>query len=117
MQTADAVIIGGGVMGTSIAYYLAAGGTGKSTALVRQHYDNYPESKMVFESWKVFYNWAELIGGDCGFVQSGFVRTVIPAETNNLIENVRMQKEIGTHTVLVSAQELREICPYWYADD
>ncbi len=74
METADIVIIGGGVMGTSIAYhlarrgiknvvvlekrFLAAGGTGKSTALVRQHYDDYPEAKMVYESWQYFVNWA-----------------------------------------------------------
>jgi len=58
--TADAVIVGGGVIGTSLAYQLAkaglqivllkkkhlcAGGTGKSTAVVRMRYDNEPESR------------------------------------------------------------------------
>ncbi len=55
-ETADAVVIGGGVMGTSIAFQLArrkfgkvmllerdaiaSGTTGKSSALIRMHYSN-----------------------------------------------------------------------------
>jgi sarcosine oxidase subunit beta len=133
MQTAEVVIIGGGVIGTSIAYhlakrgmknvvllekrFLAAGGTGKSTALVRQHYDNQAESKMVYESWKVFSNWADLVGGDCGFVKTGFVHTVIPNETRALIENVKMHQAFGIHTQLVTGQELQEIEPYWDVRD
>src|SRR5207249_5470222 len=94
-----------------------SGGTGKSTALVRQHYDNYPESKMVYESWQVFYNWAEVIGGECGFEKTGFVRTVLPEETDALIANVKMHQEIGIHTRLVDAQELHQIEPSWYVGD
>ncbi len=133
MQTAEIVIIGGGVMGTSIAYhlakrgvkdvvllekrFLAAGGTGKSTALVRQHYDDYPEARMVYESWKYFTNWAEYVGGDCGFVKSEFIRTVIPAETEALRANVKMQQEIGIHTQLISADELQKLEPHWDVSD
>ena len=55
MKTADAVVIGGGVNGASIAYALAAkgvkvvlvdkgalasGASGRSSALVRMHYTN-----------------------------------------------------------------------------
>jgi sarcosine oxidase subunit beta len=133
MQTAGAVVIGGGVSGTSIAFhlarrgvsdvvllekrFLAAGGTGKSTALVRQHYDNYPEARMVYESWKYFTHWADLVGGDAGFVKSGFIRTVIPSETEALKANVKMQQDIGIHTQLVSADELQELEPYFYVGD
>ncbi|MGB8644689.1 MAG: FAD-dependent oxidoreductase [Anaerolineae bacterium] len=133
MQTAEVVIIGGGVMGTSLAYhlakrgvkdvvllekrFLAAGGTGKSTALVRQHYDNYPESRMVYESWKYFIDWAERVGGDCGFVKSGFIRTVIPEETEMLKANVKMHQAIGIHTQLISAGELHELEPHWDISD
>ncbi|MGE5138770.1 MAG: NAD(P)/FAD-dependent oxidoreductase [Rudaea sp.] len=133
METADIVIVGGGVMGTSVAYhlarrgiknvvllekrFLAAGGTGKSTALVRQHYDNYPEAKMVYESWQYFVNWAERVGGDCGFVKTEFIRTVIPEETEALKANVKMQQDIGIHTRLINRQELQELEPYWYVGD
>ena len=56
METSDIVVIGGGVMGTSIAFQLArrevgkvlvleksflgAGSTGKSGAIIRQHYSH-----------------------------------------------------------------------------
>ena len=65
-ETADAVVIGAGVVGASVAYhlakvgvarvivvekrFLAAGATGKSSGLVRMHYDNEPESLL---RWKL----------------------------------------------------------------
>ena len=70
MQTADAVIIGAGVNGASIAYnlvkrgmkkvillekyLLASGGTGRSAAFVRQHYSNEELVRMVKRSVEVF---------------------------------------------------------------
>jgi len=73
-RTADVVVIGGGANGTSTAFHLAllgvrnvvllerrelaAGATGKSGALVRMHYTNEPESRLAFESLKVFRNFA-----------------------------------------------------------
>ena len=69
MATADVVVIGGGVNGSSIAYHLAkagvknvtlverahlgSGASGKSGALVRMHYTNPYESKLAYESLKI----------------------------------------------------------------
>jgi glycine/D-amino acid oxidase-like deaminating enzyme len=74
-STADVVVIGGGTNGTSTAFnltllgvrnvvllerrQLAAGATGKSGALVRMHYTNETESRMAFESLKIFRNFGE----------------------------------------------------------
>ena len=68
-HSAEVVVIGGGVNGTSTAFQLAkmgmtdvilverrqlgAGATGKSGALVRMHYTNVPESMLAFESFKI----------------------------------------------------------------
>ena len=133
MQTVDAIIIGGGVHGTSLAYHLAkrkmrvllleksffaAGGTGKSTALVRQHYDNYVESKLTYESWKYFANWKEIVGGlDAGFVKTGFIRTVIPDELAALRANTDMHREIGIRAELITAAQVQEIEPDWDVSD
>src|SRR5688572_3798595 len=80
--TADAVVIGGGVIGTSIAYHLAkarigrvillershlcAGTTGQSGAVIRQHYSNAFTVEMARDSLRVFRRWADEIGGDVG---------------------------------------------------
>src|SRR5258708_23161188 len=82
--TADIIMIGGGVMGASIAYYLAKQGggqvvllerqalcngtTGRSGAIVRQHYSNEYTIRMAKECLTVFQHFDELIGGDFGFL-------------------------------------------------
>ncbi|MBI3537077.1 MAG: FAD-binding oxidoreductase, partial [Chloroflexi bacterium] len=130
--TADAIIIGGGVHGASLAFhlarrklrvlllekkFLASGGTGKSTALVRQHYDNFVESALTHASWKYFVNWNEVVGGDAGFVQSGFIRTVIASELDALRANTAMHARIGITTKLITAREVKEIEPSWDVSD
>lgn len=131
-NTVDAIVIGGGVHGASLAFHLAkrklrvmllekkffaAGGTGKSTALVRQHYDNYVESKLTYESWKYFVNWKEVVGGDAGFIQTGFIRTVIPDEMDALRANTAMHRSIGIHTELITASQVKQIEPNWDVSD
>ncbi|HVB59811.1 MAG TPA: FAD-dependent oxidoreductase, partial [Ktedonobacteraceae bacterium] len=86
-ETADIIIVGGGVMGASIAYQLAkqgggrvvllerqalaSGTTGRSGAIVRQHYSNDFTIRMAQESLGIFQHFDDLVGGECGFVTSG----------------------------------------------
>ena len=72
-KTADIVILGAGVMGASIAFQLAkrkagkivvidkehvgAGGSGRSSALVRMHYSFPPEVQLALLSLQIFQNW------------------------------------------------------------
>ena len=133
MTNADVVVIGGGVNGVSTAFnlaslgvrrvtvverrYLAAGATGKSGALVRMHYTNEAESRLALESLKVFHDFANIVGGDCGFEAPGFVQIVGPAHVEALAVNVAMQQRLGIDTRLVSRDELREISPDLRVDD
>jgi sarcosine oxidase subunit beta len=124
--TADAIVIGGGVTGTSLAYHLAkaglqvvllekkhlcAGGTGKSTAVVRMHYENEPETRLALASFKAYAHFADTIGGDCGFVGSGVLWLVDHDKAENLKANVTMQQRVGVNTRVVTPQEVREIEP------
>src|SRR5258707_13271677 len=86
-ETADIVIIGGGVMGASIAYHLAkqgggqvvllerqalcTGTSGRSGAIVRQHYSNEFTIRMAKDSLAALQHFDDLIGGDCGFIHTG----------------------------------------------
>src|SRR2546430_11811805 len=90
MASADVVVVGCGANGTSTAFHLTrlgvrnvlllerrwlgAGATGKSGSLVRMHYTNEHESRLAFESLKVFRGFHAEVGGDCGFEPVGFVQ-------------------------------------------
>jgi sarcosine oxidase subunit beta len=123
-ETADVVIIGGGITGASAAFQLAsrgvrvilceknflgAGSTGRSSAIIRQHYSNEITARMALYSLRVFQNFADVVGGDAGFVQTGFVIFVEAKDRAGLEENVAMQQHVGVNTRLMSANELREL--------
>ena len=126
-RTADVVVIGGGVMGCSILYYLAemgttntvllekdvlgSGSTGLSQAICRMHYSNPVTASMAWESLKVFTNFEDAVGGPSGFVNTGYVVVVEAVEVAGLERNVAMQQELGIDTSRVSADDLRELAP------
>lgn len=126
-RTADVVIIGAGVMGTSTAFQLvqrgvqrvvvlekstvAAGSSGKSSALVRMHYTFLPEARLALTSLRWFQEWKERVGGSCGFTTTGFVRLVSPDKSHLLRQNVARLQGIGVNTHLVSSDELRALDP------
>lgn len=133
MTSAEVIIIGGGLNGASAAFNLArlgvkrvtrlerrhlgAGATGKSGALVRMHYTNEAKSGLAWESLKVFRNFTNVVGGDCGFEATGFVQIVGPAHAPALAANVAMQQRLGIDTRLVSRDELLLISPDLRVDD
>ncbi|MFQ5793549.1 MAG: NAD(P)/FAD-dependent oxidoreductase [Candidatus Bipolaricaulia bacterium] len=133
LKTADVVIIGGGVMGASIAFNLAergviniallekdalaSGSTGKSSAIIRTHYSHEVTAKMALNSLKEFQDFADRVGGTADFVKTGFVVIVSKNDIKNLEENVQMQREIGINTQVISAEELKEFQPYLSTDD
>jgi glycine/D-amino acid oxidase-like deaminating enzyme len=122
----DVIIIGAGIMGCSAAFQLAqrglkvgvlekenigAGSTGKSSAIIRQHYSNELTVRMALYSLRVFQNFKELVGEDCGFRQTGFVVIVGPKDGAGLEANVAMQRRLGIQTELLSPSDLQEMIP------
>src|SRR5215211_4169042 len=131
-QTYDAIVIGAGVMGASIAYNLSqrglkvlilerqsvgVGATGASSGLVRMHYDIEVDSALAWQSFHFFRNWRERIGGECGFHRTGFLQIVSPEKNQQLRGNVEMQKEIGILTEVVTAEDVKKIAPMFRTDD
>jgi sarcosine oxidase, subunit beta len=131
--TADIVILGAGVMGTSIAFHLAKrkagrivvldkdhvgrGGSGRSSALIRMHYSFPPEVQLALVSLDMFQNWREVVGAPGDFRKTGFVRIVHPSETERLKLNVQMQRKLGVKVDLIDGEELRELEPDWKVED
>jgi sarcosine oxidase subunit beta len=132
-KTADFIIVGAGVMGTSIAFHLAQrkagriavldkahagnGGSGRSSALVRMHYSFPPEVQLALISLRMFERWTELVGEPPLFHKTGFVRIVHPNESERLRLNVEMQQKLGVNVRLIDRQELRDLEPDWRVDE
>ncbi len=131
-ETADAIIVGAGVQGASLAYHLAerglhvvvleagsvaGGATGRSSGLVRLHYDLEPEARLAWASFPWFREWDRRVGGDCGFVRTGFLQLMPREDDGRMRENVAMQQRVGIPTLLVAAGDVRRLAPDLATDD
>lgn len=131
-NTTDVIIIGGGVHGASLAFHLAkrgvkatviekqfvgAGATGRSSGLVRMHYDTEVESRLAWESFQYFRNWNELVGGECGFTRTGFIQIVSATQADQLKANVAMHQRIGIPTLIITAADVKRLAPSFATDD
>ncbi|MEI2618810.1 MAG: FAD-dependent oxidoreductase [Thermomicrobiales bacterium] len=137
-EQAEVVIIGGGIMGTSLALALtrlgvrdvlvlerhtvASGASGKTGALLRQHYTNVPEATLAHLSLQTFANWADAVGGDCGFRRTGSIVTVATSgddavNVERMHRVVAMQREVGIQSEVISADRLVDLQPFDRADD
>jgi sarcosine oxidase subunit beta len=128
---AEIVIIGAGVQGASLAFHLAKAGarpivldrpgvtnaTGRSSGMVRMHYDLPESAALAWRSFAVFRDWAEVVGGECGFTRTGFLQLVPPELSSQLRANVAMQQELGIPTILVDAEDVRRLAPEMAVED
>jgi len=127
MQSCDILIVGGGVIGVSIAHaltrrragrvlvleksFLGAGSSGKSGAIIRQHYSNRLTASMAQKSLRVFEHFDEVVGGPPVFTHTGMMLVVNQRDRAGLEANLAMQRELGIDVRLVSPRELIDIDP------
>jgi sarcosine oxidase, subunit beta len=122
----EVIVVGAGVVGCSLAFHLAranarvivfdkggicAGMSARSGALIRIHYTFAPEVALAWKSLGYFSNWREIVGGDCGFVQTGFALVVGQDNAARIRHNVAMMKSLGVEVELCNGAELRKIDP------
>src|SRR5574341_19117 len=127
MNTADIVIIGGGVIGCSTAYNLArlgaknvvmlerkhvcSGGTAKSCAICRTHY-SIPSNRIhAVESLKIFEHFQESVGGEAGFHRTGYLIVGPEEHRAPMLEVFKAQNELGIDTAVLSPEEAHKIHP------
>lgn len=132
-QTADAVIIGAGLMGCSTAYELAkrnvknivvleknaigSGATGQSSGVLRGHYSYPILTRMAVQSLETFKHAKEILGNEVGYQPVGYMFGVDDLNIESLKRNVEMQKENGVNTNLVSKEVVKkEIWPQLDSD-
>lgn len=122
----DVAVIGGGINGLSIGYYLRTAGasvtvfekgslgngsTERSAGGIRQQFStpiNVELSKMSFEVWDDF---EQRFGEDIDFRQSGYLFLAREEDTADQFEaTVRMQNGLGVETELLEPAEAGEYC-------
>jgi len=136
MRTAEVVIVGGGIVGASIAYHLTAAGcrdvlmverethqgkgsTGKSMGGVRAQFSTPVNIRMSLYSIPFYASFEERLGYPCDYRPQGYLFCATsPAQMNYLSANYEKQVELGLKGVrLVSAGEIRGLYPQLRADD
>lgn len=135
MQTADCVIIGGGIIGTSIAYNLAKGGlknviliekeellgtgsTAKSAGGIRHQHSTEINIRMTVESVKILKNFEDEMDAKIDFCQHGYLLLATSEKTlSELKRNLELQKSLGVEVSLLSPGEIKSIVPQLNIDD
>ncbi|MFM9107721.1 MAG: NAD(P)/FAD-dependent oxidoreductase, partial [Chloroflexota bacterium] len=127
------VIVGGGIMGTSLARELATrgagrvvllerrtiafGASGRTGALLRRHYSNVPEATLAHRGWQVYSRFPDLVGGPpvhdpCGLVVTVDTTPACEANIGKLRRNVALQNAVGIPARAVSPEELADLQPF-----
>ena len=130
-ETADAVVIGGGILGVSTAYYLcqlgfgkvtllekhtlASGSTGKSAAVVRSFYSNEVCVKLAKRAVTVFNEFKDELGEDVGFTNIGYM--VITDDPSTVDRVLELHRKHGIRSSKLSQDEVRKMLPHMCVDD
>ncbi|MFB3883588.1 MAG: NAD(P)/FAD-dependent oxidoreductase [Thermodesulfobacteriota bacterium] len=133
-KTADVVIIGGGIIGVSIAYHLALKRAGKILLLEKGQLGEGSTSRCVggirtqfsteinilfsLESIKTFERFEEEFGINPEFKRIGYLfLATIELEMEVFRRNVELQRKFGIPVEFLSSDEIRARWPYLRVDD
>jgi len=136
MQTADVVIIGGGIVGASVAWHLTEAGcrnvlivereshqgkgsTGKSMGGVRAQFATRPNIQMSLYSIPFYAAFEERLGHPSGYRGQGYMFVATkPAHLDYLRTNQALQKSLGlTQARMVTREEIVGVVPQLRSDD
>ncbi len=124
---ADVVVVGGGCVGASTAFYLArrragrvllverdrvAGGpTARTVGIVRLHYSHEPLVELARRSLDRFASFQDLTGRTADFTRAGFLLLAPAAELEGLAANVELQRRLGVRAEVLKPEEVARLDP------
>jgi sarcosine oxidase subunit beta len=135
METAEVVIVGGGIIGASIAYHLAARGmkdvmllekeiffgaesTGKCAGGIRAQFTTPVNIRLSMRSVGKFERFADEMGVPIVFHQVGYMfMSTTPAQWEAAQRNVALQRSLGLEVDLLTADQVTARVPELRADD
>jgi sarcosine oxidase, subunit beta len=126
-ECADVVVIGGGVIGTSIAFHLAeagvdvcvlergelaSGSTSRAAGGFRAQFSDPLNIAIGLRSIEAFTRFAQRPGGEIDLAQVGYLFLLDRVEDVAAFEqSVALQNELGVPSRFVSLAEIGELCP------
>ena len=133
-ETADAVIIGAGIMGCAIAHELAArgmtdvvvlerdsigrGATADAAGGIRQQFSTETNIRLATYSVRTWESFHDTFGLDIGLKQQGYLFLLTDAAQEPVFrENLALQQRLGVPARWVAPEEIREINPHVVIDD
>ena len=134
-RTADIVIIGGGVMGASIAYHLATrgnnkilllekeqffgqGATGRCAGGVRYQFSTEINIRLSLKSLPMLEGFEDEIGQPIDYRQCGYLILLTnQKDLDAFKQNVNLQHRLGVQTEWLGSEEIREFLPLMNLDD
>lgn len=125
---ADVVVVGGGVMGASVAFHLAeagvdvallesgelgGGSSGKPIGGVRAQFSDPANVVLGHRSLELFEDFRRRPGADVGLRQTGYL-FALPGDDDVALfdRSVAMQRELGVDSRLLTVAEARRLNPY-----
>ncbi len=133
-KTAEIIIIGGGIIGASIAYHLTQkgvkgivllekgrlgeGSTGKCVGGIRAQFSTVINMRFSLESLKTWDNFEGLTGVDIGFRKIGYLFLATTEEEWKIFQaNFVLQQSLHIPVELLSPSEIQRRWPYLKVDD
>ena len=127
-QTADAVVIGAGIMGCAIAHALAErgltdvvvlekdaigrGATADAAGGIRQQFSTETNVRLATYSVRVWETYGERFGVEIGLRQQGYLFLLTdPAEVPAFEANLALQQRLGVPARWVTPEEIAELNP------
>ena len=135
-RTADAIIVGAGVIGSSVAFELAKrgyktlnidklptsgyGSTSNSCAIVRAHYSTWDGVAMAYEGFFYWDDWDDYIGvkddrGMIRYMKTGSILFKLEGEDHSS-KCLKLFKEIGVEHEIWDLEKLKEMIPIYSHD-
>ena len=131
MASFDSIVIGGGVIGVSIAYHLARlgdkcvlllergrigeGTTAQSSCILRTHYTVPGNVVLAQAAWRVYEDFAGYLDdaeADCGLTRCGYLIAAPPGErAAALAAALDAQRGFGIRAETIDAQSARQLLP------
>ena len=133
-DTADAAIVGAGILGVSAAYHLArrgfgkivilerndvgSGSTGQSGGGIRHQFSDPVGVELTRHSMRIFESFKDEFGVDLPLHRSGYLYVIqTEQQLAAFRQNVEMQRGLGIDVTLLSRDEIARQFPYLYTDD